>query len=156
VQGENVFFQDSLKHYKYVQVFVNKLKSEEVKRVFYMSDYNFASNDTYVVWKDGKEIRATLISNKKLKNRIKNKKIRLSNEQTQSLLKMLDNEAVEYRFLNDFSDCKSELVHFYYLGIIIDEQKYILNSKCLPNLRANKSIAPLIELMDYNHDQSMQ
>lgn len=143
----NVFKTDSIYHSKYVETFIDDLKSDGINDIIYLSDHNFATNDTYILWLSDEGLGSHIIYNKKLKTRIKKKKIHLSESLKQKLLLLFDKKN-SYQFLNNYSDCESVLIHSYSLGVTINKQQYIVNSNCLSELKNNELISSLFQLMD--------
>ena len=142
----NVFKADSIYHSKHVEDFIAELKLDSLNDLMCLSDFNFANNKSYIIWKSGEELKSHIIYNRKLKTRIKNKKIRLPDYLKNDLLLLFNNNS--YQFLNDYKDCKNVLVHSYTIGVIIKGNQYFVNSNCLTELKNNDSISPLFKLMD--------
>jgi len=145
-QESNPFELDSLNHDKYVKSFIKGLRINGIIELVYLSDFNFARNDTYVVWKENNQVKTKLICNKKLEKKIKQKRIKLSSKERQDLGLIFKNKFKDSNL--QWTDCSSELAHFYYLKIEIQGEVQIIDSKCIPNLKKDKLISPLLDLMD--------
>jgi hypothetical protein len=144
-EEDNVFVRDTINHKEKVKEIINKLKTKNGKKFIYISDYNYVSNDTYIFWKKNGDIKARLISNKKLKKRFKNKKICLNTKDKNLILKLLNNEQ-NFSFLEEYKSCDSPLSHNYRINICIKDDNFFLNSNCLPSLFKNEKIGFLFSI----------
>ncbi len=142
------FVLDSVFHNRHVNNFIDDLKTKNIDDLIYVSDYNFVSNDTYIIWKYNGTIKGRIISNKKTRTRIKNKKLCLKKEMKKKISSIFNN-GNNYDYLSGFDNCESELPHFYYLGVTIQDKRYVINSKCIPELKKDTltGIGYLVELI---------
>ncbi len=145
-QENDLFVSDSLKHVNYIKDYIESLNKSDDNKIIYLSDFNFVSNDTYLIIKNKHSIKAKLISNKKIKKRFRSKNIRLTNLHKKQLSDLFLEE--NFNSLEGYKDCESVLNHFYYLNLFVKDRNFVLNSKCLPSLGKNQLVAPLIQLMD--------
>ncbi len=146
-QVKNEFIKDTLHHNNNVNKFIMELKLKGIDNIILLSDYNFVSNDTYIYWKNQGKLVSRLLSNKKLKKRIKNKKNCLSGSQSKSVSALFDLKN-DYSFLKQFDYCQNEVSHHYRIKLNIQDNDYFINSTCLTQLKKDKLIGVLFQVLD--------
>jgi|GEM_PF-3925581 len=131
-------------HETQVKSFINKLNNSGISEIIYLSDFNFASNDTYIIWKDHQRMEGRLIFNKKLK-RLRSKKLKFTTEQRKDLSLLFNYDLGNSKL--EFKDCESILDHYYFLKLYVLGDVQIIDSRCLADLMNNSEISSLFYLM---------
>ncbi|MCD2257592.1 hypothetical protein [Psychroserpens luteolus] len=144
---KNEFEKDFLYHDKYVTEFIDELKDTDVVNIIRLSDLNFVSNDTYIFWQENNQLFSRLISNRRLKKRIKNKKMRISKIDQESIFKLFDTKN-DYAFLKEYESCESEFSHHYRINLHIQDNKYDINSSCLQSIKKNDLVGVLFRIVN--------